>query len=239
MRFDVITLFPEMLEGPLRASVLGKAQERGLFSAHMHDLRPFGDGRHLTTDDTPYGGGAGMVMKIAPLVRCLESVPTTGTRRTLLLSPAGRPFDMTLARELAALAQLVLVCGRYEGVDERVTTFVDGEVSIGDYVLTGGELGALVIIDAVARLLPGVLGNTASPEGESFEDGALEFPQYSRPAEFRGLLVPERLLSGDHARVRRWRRLQSLLRTQARRPELFAKLRLTAEDRALLAGEPP
>ena len=242
MHFDVVTLFPEMFPGPLGASLLGKAQVKGLFSVGIHDLRPHGDGKHLTTDDAPYGGGAGMVMKVEPLVRCLEALPQPpagGGSRTLLLSPQGRRLDQRFGRELAALERLVLVCGRYEGIDDRVTQFVDGEISIGDYVLTGGEHAALVIIDVVARFIPGVLGNAASPDGESFEEGVLEFPQYTRPAEFRGLRVPELLTGGDHGRVRRWRRQQALWRTRDRRPDLFAALVLSAEDRALLAGEKP
>jgi tRNA (guanine37-N1)-methyltransferase len=240
MQIHVVTLFPEMLREPLAASVLGKGIERGLLDVSLHDLRPFGDGRHQTTDDAPYGGGAGMVMRVEPLVRCLESLPaTSGTSRALLLSPQGRRLDMPMARELARLDRLVLVCGRYEGVDERVTHFVDGELSIGDYVMSGGEPAALVVIDVLARLLPGVLGNEESAAGDSFEDGVLEFPQYTRPAVFRGLAVPEVLLSGDHARVRRWRRREALRRTRERRPDLFAHLRLSDEDRALLEGDEP
>ena len=241
LRIDVITLFPEMLGPVLGASLLGKAIERGLLEVAVHDLRPFGDGRHQTTDDYPYGGGAGMVMKVEPLVRCLESLPGRqggpGERR-YLLSPQGRRLDPGFARELAAAERLVLLCGRYEGVDERVRTFVDGEISIGDYVLTGGELPALVIIDAVARFVPAVLGNAASTQAESFEADLLEHPQYTRPADFRGALVPPVLLSGDHERVRLWRRRAALLRTRERRPDLFARLALTEEDRALLAEGP-
>jgi tRNA (guanine37-N1)-methyltransferase len=238
--FDVVTLFPEMFPPVLGAGLLGKALARLLVAVRVHDLRPFGDGRHQTTDDAPYGGGAGMVMKVEPVVRCLESLPPAqGPSRTLLLSPAGRPFAPPLARELAGLDRVVLICGRYEGVDDRVRAFTDGELSIGDYVLTGGELPAMVVIDAVARFVPDVLGNASSPERESFEEGLLEFPQYTRPAIFRGLEVPPVLLSGDHDRVRRWRRRESLLRTSQRRPDLFARLALSDEDRALLGGEEP
>lgn len=240
MRFEIVTLFPEIFPGPLGASLLGKAQEKGLFSVGIHDLRPFGDGKHKTTDDAPYGGGAGMVMKVEPLVRCLESLLPAAegsTSRTLLLSPQGQRLDQRMARELAGLGRLVLVCGRYEGIDERVNAFVDGEISIGDYVLTGGEFASLVIIDAVARFIPRVLGNAESPQGESFEEGVLEFPQYTRPVEFRGQRVPDILTSGDHGRVRRWRRQQALLRTRERRPDLFAALTLSAEDEALLRGD--
>jgi tRNA (guanine37-N1)-methyltransferase len=222
------------------ASLLGKAVERGLVEVAVHHLRPFGDGRHQTTDDYPYGGGAGMVMKIEPLVRCLEALPaaTVGTR-TLLLSPQGRRLEPVWAKELATLERLVLVCGRYEGVDDRVRHFVDGELSIGDYVVSGGELAAMVVIDAVSRFLPGFLGNASSAESESFEEGLLEYSQYTRPADFRGRHVPEVLLSGNHERVRRWRRREALRRTRERRPDLFARLVLTPEDERLLAGEEP
>jgi tRNA (guanine37-N1)-methyltransferase len=240
MRFDVVTLFPEIFPPVVGASLLGKAVERGLVEVVLHDLRPFGDGRHQTTDDYPYGGGAGMVMKVEPIVRCLDSVPAVaGTTRRLLLSPQGEPLSADLARRLAGIDRLILVCGRYEGVDERIREFVDGEVSIGDYVLSGGELAALVLIEAVSRHVPGVLGNAGSAASESFEEGLLEHPQYTRPAEFRGHRVPEILLSGDHERVRRWRRREALLRTRARRPDLFARIALTEEDRRLLEGEEP
>jgi tRNA (guanine37-N1)-methyltransferase len=235
LRFDIITLFPEMFAPVLSASLLGKAQERGLLEFAIHDLRPFGDGRHQTTDDTPYGGGAGMVMKVGPVVRCLESLPArSAASRALLLSPQGRALGPALARELAGLERLILVCGRYEGVDDRVRAFIDDEVSVGDYVLSGGEIPALVLIDAVSRFVPGVLGNAGSPEADSFEDGLLEHPQFTRPAEFRGLAVPPVLLSGDHEKVRRWRRKESLLRTRERRPDLFAKHVRSEEDEELL-----
>jgi tRNA (guanine37-N1)-methyltransferase len=240
VRFDVVTLFPEVFPAFLRTSLLGKAIERGLVAIEVHHLRPFGDGRHQTTDDSPYGGGAGMIMKIEPLVRCLESLPPpTPQTRTLLLSPQGRRLEPSWARELATLERLVLLCGRYEGVDDRIRYFIDGEISIGDYVLSGGELAAMVVIDAVSRFLPGFLGNASSAESESFEEGLLEYPQFTRPASFRGYSVPDLLLGGDHERVRRWRRREALRRTRERRPDLFARLVLSPEDERLLAGEEP
>lgn len=235
MIFEIVTLFPRMVEAPLRESILGKAIERGHIEVRVRDLRQHAHDKHQVTDDTPYGGGAGMVMKPEPLVEAIEaareSVPGA---RVVLLDPAGRRFDQAVAREYAALGRLVLVCGRYEGVDERVRAFVDEELSLGDFVLTGGELAALCVVDACARLVPGVLGNEQSAGSESFEQGLLDYPQYTRPPEFRGMRVPEVLLSGDHARIARWRRKQALLRTRDRRPDLFARLKLGEEDRKLL-----
>lgn len=235
MIFEIITLFPRLLESPLQESILGKAVARGLVEVRIRDLRAHAHDKHQVTDDTPYGGGAGMVMKPEPLVEAIEaareSVPGA---RVVLLDPAGRRFDQAVAREYAALGRLVLVCGRYEGVDERVRAFVDEELSLGDFVLTGGELAALCVVDACARLVPGVLGNEQSAGSESFEQGLLDYPQYTRPPEFRGMRVPEVLLSGDHARIARWRRKQALLRTRDRRPDLFARLKLGEEDRKLL-----
>jgi len=233
---DVLTLFPEMVTGYLSASILGKATERGLVQWSAHDIRAHAEGKHRVTDDAPYGGGAGMVFKPEPLVAAIEAARTRlPGARVLLTSPRGEPFTQSMARGLAAApTDLVLVCGRYEGVDERVRAFVDAEVSAGDYVLTGGELVALCLIDAVARLLPGVLGNAESADSESFEDGLLEYPHYTRPAEFRGMEVPAVLQSGDHARVARWRRWQALQWTKRRRPELLERAALSAEDRRLL-----
>jgi tRNA (guanine37-N1)-methyltransferase len=237
---DVVTLFPEMFSSVLAASLLGKAIEKGTLAVHLTDPRSFTTDKHHSVDDTPYGGGAGMVMRPEPLVAAIEQVEALrGRARKVLLCPSGAPLTQATVVRLASEPHLMLVCGRYEGVDERVRAYVDEELSIGDYVLTGGELGAMVVIDAVARRLPGTLGNLESALDESFEAGALEYPQFTRPATFRGVAVPEALISGNHARIRRWRRRQALLRTRARRPDLFARLALSDEDRQLLdeAGE--
>ncbi len=234
---DVLTLFPEMVTGYLSESILGKAAERGLVQFAAHDIRAHAEGKHRVTDDAPYGGGAGMVFKPEPLVAAIEAARARlPGARVLLTSPRGELLDQPMARALAmGPTDLVLVCGRYEGVDERVLGFVDGEVSLGDFVLTGGELVALCVVDAVARLIPGVLGNAVSTASESFEDGLLEYPHYTRPAVFRGVEVPAVLQSGDHARVARWRRWQALRWTRLRRPDLLARAALSEEDRRLLA----
>ena len=233
---DILTLFPEMVTGYLSASILGKAGERGLLRIEAHPIRDYADGKHRTTDDAPYGGGAGMVFKPEPLVAAIEAARARlPGARVLLTSPRGDRLDQAMARDLAAApTDLILVCGRYEGVDERVLSFVDGTVSLGDFVLTGGELVALAVVDAVARLLPGVLGNAGSAASESFEDGLLEYPHYTRPPVFRGLEVPAVLQSGDHARVARWRRWQALHWTRIHRPDLFATQELSDADRRLL-----
>ena len=234
-QFDVITLFPGMFRGPLEESILGRAQARGLLRVRVHDLRAWTQDRHRVVDDTPYGGGAGMVLKPEPLVAAVEALNAGGTALAILLTPQGELFTQGLAARLAAHDHLILVCGRYEGFDERVAVALGArEVSIGDYVLTGGELPALVVIDAVARLVPGVLGDAESARQDSFATGLLDHPQYTRPPVFRGLAVPEALLSGDHGRIRRWRRREALRRTRARRPDLLARAALTDEDRALL-----
>jgi tRNA (guanine37-N1)-methyltransferase len=220
---EVLTLFPRMLLAPLEESILGKAREKGRLRVQVTDIREFAEGKHRVTDDVPYGGGAGMVMKPEPLVAAIESARQRNPgAKVLLLSPQGRRFTQAVAEELAKEGSLILVCGRYEGVDERVGGFIDGELSLGDFVLTGGEPAALAVIDAVARLVPGVLGNELSSRSESFSAGLLEGPQYTRPPEFRGLRVPEVLLSGDHGKIAKWRREQSVLRTQERRPDLLA-----------------
>jgi tRNA (guanine37-N1)-methyltransferase len=232
VRIDVFTIFPEYLEAPLRASLLGKARERGLVDVRVHDLRDWTDDRHRSVDDTPFGGGAGMVMTPEPVFAAVEAVAPP--RPLLLLAAAGRRFDQAGARELASAGGFSLLCGRYEGVDQRVADHLcDGEVSIGDYVLAGGEAAALVVVEAVARLVPGVMGNQASAEQESFAEGLLEYPQYTRPAEFRGWPVPEVLRSGDHGRVERWRRAQALRRTLDQRPDLVDRP-LTDDERRLL-----
>ena len=227
MPFDceILTLFPPMIRGYAGESILGKALERGHLSLTVTDIRDFAEGKHHVTDDSPYGGGAGMVMKVDPLVAAIEAARARlPTAPVVLMSPRGARFDQAKARELAARQGVVLVCGRYEGVDERAVKYVDQELSLGDFVLTGGELAALCVLDAVARLQPGVLGNAESAGSESFEGGVLEHPQYTRPVEFRGARVPEVLQGGDHARIARWRRWHALKLTQARRPDLFSRL---------------
>ena len=235
MTFEILTLFPGMFSSVLEASLLGKAIEKGALSVHLTDPRDFTRDKHRSVDDTPYGGGAGMVMRPDPLVDAIEHVENTrGRAHKIVLCPTGAPLTQAVANRLAQTGRVLLLCGRYEGFDERVRGFVDEEISLGDFVITGGELAAMVIVDAVARRLPGVLGNADSPVDESHEGGALEYPQYTRPPVFRAQPVPEMLLSGNHARIRRWRRLQALLRTRERRPDLFARLVLSDEDRALL-----
>ena len=232
MRFDVVTLFPALFETPLRTSIIGRAAERGLLEFTIHDLREHGLGRHRSVDDQPYGGGAGMVMRPEPLHAAIEPLRADGAH-VILMDPAGVPLTDALARELALQPRLALVCGRYEGIDERARGLVDREVSIGDYVLTGGELPALVLIDAVSRLVPGVIDD-ASQAGDSFATGLLEHPQYTRPETFRGEAVPAILSSGHHAEVERWRRRESLRRTLQRRPDLLDSAPLSEADRAVL-----
>ena len=222
---EVLTLFPRMIAAPLEESILGKAREKGLLRVQVTDIREFADGKHRVTDDVPYGGGAGMVMKPEPLVAAIEAARQRGPgARVVLLSPQGPRFNQGKAQELATHGALILVCGRYEGVDERVLRWVDEELSLGDFVLTGGEIAALAFIDAIARLVPGVLGNELSAQSESFSgEGLLEGPQYTRPPEFRGLRVPEVLLSGDHEKIARWRQDQAVARTRERRPDLLTR----------------
>ncbi len=241
LEVEILTLFPRMCEGYLAESILGKAREGGLVAVRVWDIRDHAAGKHKVTDDAPYGGGAGMVMKPEPIGEAiLASKERLPGARVVLTSPRGRVLDQALARELAEHGRLVVACGRYEGVDERVMQFVDLEVSLGDFVLTGGELAALAIVDAAARLVPGVLGNEASAGKESFtgEGGLLEHPHYTRPPVWRGMKVPEVLVSGAHKRIERWRRRESLRATRDRRPDLFARLRLTDEDLRLIeAGD--
>jgi len=236
MRIDILTIFPSFFDSPLREGIIHRARERGLLDLRVHDLRSWATDRHRVTDDAPYGGGAGMVMKPEPLSAALEQLRTEHPgARTVLLSPQGRVWNQGLVREYGALPGLILVCGRYEGVDERViATLIDEEVSIGDYVLTGGETAALVVVETVAREVPGVVGQPESVRQDSFFDGLLDHPHYTRPAEFRGRSVPEALLSGDHAAIARWRRREALRQTLRKRPDLLEKAALTPEDRALL-----
>ncbi len=224
MKIDVLTLFPEMFTGPLDESIIRRARDSGRLDLRIHNLRDWTHDRHRTVDDRPFGGGPGMLLKPEPIFEAVESLASEQTR-VVLLGPAGRKFDQSIARELAQHESLLFICASYEGVDERVReTLVDDELSIGDYVLTNGNLPAMVIIDSVARLLPGVLGDDASAHDESFSNGLLEYPHYTRPAEFRELKVPDVLLSGNHAEIEKWRREQALARTTEVRPDLLQKL---------------
>jgi len=238
VRIDIVTLFPAMLEAPLAESIVGRARARGLVDIRVHDLREHGAGRHRVTDEPPFGGGGGMILKPEPLAAAVEALRPSGTdARVILLGPAGRRFSQDVARELARRPHLILLCGRYEGVDERVSDAVaDEELSIGDYVLTGGEPAALVVADAVTRLLPGALGDEDAPARDSFARGLLEHPQYTRPEVFRGVSVPEVLRSGDHGRIARWRHLMSLWRTWERRPDLLETADLTPEEQKWTDG---
>lgn len=232
MRIDLVTLFPAMLEGPLSASIPGRIREQGLADIRVHDLRQWGLGRHRSVDDAPYGGGAGMVMRPEPVAVALDALRTSEST-AILLDPAGEVFRHARAADLAQRAHLILICPRYEGVDDRIRDLVDLELSIGDIVLTGGELPALVVVDAVIRLLPGAI-DAASTAEESFTNGLLEYPQYTRPAVFRGRRVPDVLVSGNHEAVRRWRLEASLRRTATRRPDLLADRPASAEERRVL-----
>jgi len=236
MRFDVFTLLPEVFAPYLQASILDKASSRGLIDVRLHNIRDYSHDRHHTTDDTPYGGGGGMVMKPEPVFEALETVlGAPPPCPVILLTPQGRVFNQKLAAELAAHPQIALICGRYEGVDERIREhLITDQISIGDYVLTGGELPAMTLIDALSRLLPGVLGDPDGAADDSHASGLLEYPHYTRPPEFRGRTVPDVLLSGDHARIARWRREQSLARTLRQRPDLLPSAPLTDADRKFL-----
>lgn len=238
---EIVTLFPELFDSFLRASLLGKAIEGGLVRVSRTNPRDFAPGRHRQVDDSPYGGGPGMILRPGPVASAIEGAEAErGRAHRVLLAPSGRLFDQATAVALAGRRRLLLLCGRYEGVDERIADlFADEVLSIGDYVLAGGEVAAAVIIEAVARLVPGVLGCEASTVDESFTAGRLEYPQWTRPPDFRGLAVPEVLLSGNHAEVAKWRRLESLRRTQARRPDLLVRQPITDEEQALLEGGRP
>jgi tRNA (guanine37-N1)-methyltransferase len=238
VRIDLVTIFPDMFEGPLADGIVNRAREAGLVDIRVHDLRTFTDDRHRTVDDAPFGGGPGMVMKAEPFFRAFESAWPDGrgaSDAVVVLSPRGRRFDQETARRLAALDRLMLLCGRYEGIDERVAeSLATEELSLGDFVLTGGEVAALAVVEATVRLLPRALGDEGSAESDSFEAGLLDWPHYTRPATARGHGVPEILLSGDHGRIRRWRRREALRATRERRPDLLASARLSAEDETLL-----
>lgn len=236
MRFDVFTLLPEVFTPYLQASMLDKAASRGLIEVQLHNIRDYSHDRHHTTDDTPYGGGGGMVMKPEPLFEAVESVlGTPPACPVIMLTPQGRVFNQKIAAQLAAQPRIALICGRYEGIDERIRQgLVTEQISIGDYVLTGGELPALILIDALSRLLPGVLGDPDGATDDSHASGLLEYPHYTRPPEFRGQTVPEVLLSGDHGKIARWRREQALLRTLEQRPDLLPNAPLTDADKKFL-----
>jgi tRNA (guanine37-N1)-methyltransferase len=238
MIFDILTIFPEIFRSPLSESLIKKALDKGLIQVRVRNLREFTEDRHRTTDDYPYGGGAGMVMKAEPIFRAVEAIKSQNPdARTVLLTPQGERFRQGLAKELSTQKHWILICGRYEGLDERVRSgLVDREISIGDYILNGGEIPALVFMEVLCRYVPGFLGSEQSMEEESFSDGLLEYPQYTRPPVFRGMEVPEVLLSGHHAEIRRWRRRESLKRTYLRRPDLLEGAGLSAEDREYLAG---
>ena len=236
MKITILTIFPEMFDSVLNSSILGRAREQGLIDVQCVDIRPFSDRKHKNTDDYPFGGGAGMVMLAQPIMDAMAHV--TGENfhgRRIYMGPRGATLTTAKARELAREEELVLLCGHYEGVDQRaLDACIDEEISIGDYILTGGELAAMVLTDCVARFIPGVLGSAESPEEESFSDGLLEYPQYTRPRELRGMEVPEVLLSGDHAKIRAWRRQESLRATKRFRPDLLEKADLTEKEKRLL-----
>ena len=236
MKINILTIFPEMFGSVLNTSILGRAVDSGLLEITLTDIRPFSACKHKNTDDYPFGGGAGMIMTAQPILDAMEHVSAQYTHpRRIYLGPRGRTLTSSLARSLAEEEELILLCGHYEGVDQRVLdSCIDEEISIGDYILTGGELAAMVLIDAVSRFVPGVLGGAESPEEESFSDGLLEYPQYTRPRDFRGMRVPEVLLNGNHADIRAWRRKESLIATARFRPDLLAGAELTPEEKAML-----
>ena len=236
MKINILTIFPEMFGSVLNTSILGRAVDSGLLEITLTDIRPFSACKHKNTDDYPFGGGAGMIMTAQPILDAMEHVSAQYTHpRRIYLGPRGRTLTSSLARSLAEEEELILLCGHYEGVDQRVLdSCIDEEISIGDYILTGGELAAMVLIDAVSRFVPGVLGSAESPEEESVSDGLLEYPQYTRPRDFRGMRVPEVLLNGNHADIRAWRRKESLIATARFRPDLLAGAELTPEEKAML-----
>jgi tRNA (guanine37-N1)-methyltransferase len=236
LRIDVLTLFPEMFDSVTTCSMLGRAQKNGILEFYAHNIRDYSDSKHKNTDDYPFGGGAGMVMMAQPIFDCMDAVMQQGQgpAKRILMSPRGRLLTPKIAEELSNSERLILVCGHYEGVDQRVSAIIDDEISIGDYILTGGELPAMVLIDCISRFIPGVLGCSESAEDESFSTGLLEYPQYTRPADFRGLLVPDVLLNGNHALIAGWRREQALLVTRSNRPDLLEKADLSEKDRKFL-----
>lgn len=237
MRIDVLTLFPRMIEEPLGESIIGKAVEKNLLEINVHDFRQYSNNKHQQVDDYPYGGGAGMLLKVQPIydnLKAIEAETEGKKKRVILLDPAGKPFNQKMAEEFSQEEQLVFICGHYEGYDERIRSLVTDEVSLGDYVLTGGELGAMVMIDATVRLLPEVLGNQTSAKTDSHSTGLLEHPQYTRPAEFEGMRVPEVLMNGNHRLIEEWQMKESLRRTYLRRPDMLEKVELTPDMKKML-----
>ena len=236
MKIKILTIFPEMFESVMNASILGRAREQGLIEVECIDIRPFSDRKHKNTDDYPFGGGAGMVMLAQPIMDAMKhAMGDEFHGKRIYMGPRGTTLTTAKARQLAQEEELILLCGHYEGVDQRaLDACIDEEISIGDYILTGGELAAMVLTDCVARFIPGVLGSSESPEEESFSDGLLEYPQYTRPREIEGMEVPEVLLSGDHAKIRAWRRMESLKATKRFRPDLLEKAELTAKEKRML-----
>ena len=237
IKFDILSIFPEMFASPLNFSLLKKAQDKGILDISLHDIRDWADDKHRMTDDAPYGGGCGMVMKLEPVEKALAAIRKKhqeyGT--VVLMTPQGEVFNQKIAEELSEKKRIIIICGRYEGVDERIRErLVDREISIGDYILTGGELAALVLIDAVSRLIPDVLGNPESTQSESFSHNLLEYPQYTRPSNYKGWMVPEVLLNGNHAEIELWRKRESLRKTYKRRPDLLKIMKLSAEDKKIL-----
>ena len=237
IRFDILSVFPEMFESPFNCSILKRARDKRIVEIHLHNIRDYAKNKHKMTDDAPYGGGGGMVMKVEPIDEALTSIIPSRDDNTsvVLLTPQGDTFDQNIAEEMSAYSRIVLICGHYEGVDERVRTYlVDKEISVGDFVLTGGELSAMIVVDAVIRLIPDVLGNNESASFDSFSTGLLEYPHYTRPGSYRGWQVPDILLSGNHREIQTWRRKESLKRTYLRRPDLIEKIKLSGEDRKIL-----
>lgn len=237
MRIDVLTLFPRMFEGPMGESIIGKAREKGLLEMNVSNFRDFSDNKHQTVDDYPYGGGAGMLLKVQPIydnIKAIEQETPTTKKRVILLDPAGKPFNQAMAEEISQEEHLVFICGHYEGYDERIRSLVTDEVSLGDYVLTGGELGAMVMIDATVRLLPDVLGNTISAQTDSHSTGLLEHPQYTRPASFNDMDVPAVLMNGNHKLIEEWQLKESLRRTYLRRPDMLETFALTDQMKKML-----
>ena len=236
LRINILTIFPEMFESVFSSSILGRAQEQGLLEIRLTDIRPYSESKHHNTDDYPFGGGAGMVMMAQPIISAMKEVSAQYPHaRRIYLGPRGKQLSTPLARELAEEKELILLCGHYEGVDQRaLDTCVDEEISIGDYILTGGETAAIVLVDCLSRFIPGVLGSSESPEEESFSDGLLEYPQYTRPRDLDGMTVPDVLLNGDHAKIREWRRRQSLACTARLRPDLLETAELSDQDRKML-----
>lgn len=237
MRIDILTLFPRMFEGPMGESIIGKAREKGLLEMNVSNFRDFSDNKHQTVDDYPYGGGAGMLLKVQPIydnIKAIEQETPTTKKRVILLDPAGKPFNQAMAEEFSQEEHLVFICGHYEGYDERIRSLVTDEVSLGDYVLTGGELGAMVMIDATVRLLPDVLGNTISAQTDSHSTGLLEHPQYTRPASFNDMDVPAVLMNGNHKLIEEWQLKESLRRTYLRRPDMLETFALTDQMKKML-----